>query len=214
MLKKHYTAWSQHPKNMFKYIIVDDCSPRVVSEKCNIDSVSIYRVKQDIPWNIAGARNLGFHVASTDWVLGADVDHIVTTEAAEKLHSLDLSKPNRAYTFRRISKKDGYEGCPAIINILMNKKKFFEIGGYDEDFSGNYGREETFFRRCLRKHSIEVIQCDHIVLDWYPKHGATSGLKRDKTVNSEIFNKKMSELNDGTYKNGLILRFAWEKLFL
>jgi predicted glycosyltransferase involved in capsule biosynthesis len=212
ILNKHFTAWRKHPKNAFKYIIIDDCSPQEIYEKCEIDNFTVFRINRDIPWNIAGARNLGFHVSSTDWVLGADIDHVVTSDAAEKILSLDLSNPDVAYTFKRVSEKDGYVGCPAIINILMNKMRFFEMGGYDEDFSGNYGREETFFWHCLQRHSIKIVQCDHIHLNWHPRYAATKGLKRDKTINSKIFTDKMDALNRGTYGNGPILRFEWKKL--
>jgi glycosyltransferase involved in cell wall biosynthesis len=197
---------------MFKYIIIDDCSPKAISERCKIDNFSIIRINRDIPWNIAGARNLGFHMASTEWVLGADIDHVVTPEAAKQILSLDFSDPNVAYRFKRVSEKDGYEGCPSVINILMSRKRFFEIGGYDEDFSGNYGKEEVFFRYCLLRHSVKLVQCDHIALNWHPRGGATRGLIRDKTINSDIFARKKAELKQGIYRNGPILRFDWETI--
>ena len=213
MLSKHFEAWSKHPKNIFKYVIIDDCSPKRISKTYKGDNLSIVRVKQNIPWNIAGARNLGFYVAPTEWVLGADIDHVVTPEAAEQLLSLDLGNPNVAYIFSRVSSEsNGYEGCPTIINILMNKNRFFEIGGYDEDFSGNYGKEETFFSHCFRRHSIKLIKCDNIVLNWYADRGGTHGFKRDKTVNSKLYKSKMIELNAGTYRNGPIIRFKWNKI--
>lgn len=211
MLKMHFMAWGRHPTDKFKYAIIDDCSPKRISEKCPVDNLSIYRVNRDIPWNIPGARNLGFHAASTEWVLGADIDHVITPEAANKILSLDFSNPNVAYTFRRIS-DEGYEGCPATMNILMNRERFFEIGGYDEDFSGNYGCGDTFFHRRLRWNSVKIVRCDDIILDWYPRRGGTRKLKRDKTINKIKFEGKFDALKNGVYKNGPILRFAWQKL--
>ena len=212
MLSKHFASWTQHPRDSFEYILVDDCSPETITEECPNANLSIVRVNQDIPWNIAGARNLGFHLAKTEWVFCGDIDHVVTPEAAKQILALDLSDPNIVYKFRRISNPDGYIGCEAIINILMNRNRFFEVGGYDEDFSGNYGKEETFFRHCLERHRLKLIQCDHISLDWHPKSGATHGLKRDKTINGKLFEEKMVSLKRGGYKNGTILRFGWKLL--
>jgi hypothetical protein len=209
MLKQHFSAWTQHPKRMFRYVIIDDCSPKAISERCPVEDFSICRVDRDIPWNIMGSRNLGFSVAPSEWVLGADVDHVITPEAARKILSLDLSDPNVVYTFRRIRETDGYEGCPAIINLLMNKKRFMEVGGYDEDFAGHYGAGDTFFHRCLERHSVKIVRCDDIVLSWHPVRGGTRGLRRDKTVNRELFKAKIAALDQGTYKNGPILRFKW-----
>jgi hypothetical protein len=212
MLERHFAAWSGHPKGVFRYNIIDDCSPRPISTRCDIDGFSIVRINKDIPWNIAGARNLGFHVATTEWVLAADIDHVVTPEAARRVLSLDLSNPNVVYKFGRVAERSGREGRPAIINILMNRQKFFEIGGYDEDFAGHYGREETFFSCCLRHHSVEIVRCEHVVLSWHPKCGKTRGLARDKAINADIFVAKVDAMRQGTYRNGAILRFEWVKV--
>jgi hypothetical protein len=210
MLSKHFAAWKQHPKGMFKYVIIDDCSPKRIAKNHCVEELSIIRITRDIPWNMGGARNLGFHVASSDWVLGADIDHVVTANAAEKISSLDLSDPNVAYRFKRVRETDGRVGNRTTINILMNKKRFFETGGYDEDFSGHYAKEETFFRHCLQRHSVRFVECDHIALSWHPKRGRTRGLNRDETINTEIFRRKVAALKRGIYKNGPLLRFKWE----
>jgi len=207
MLTFHKAAWNQHTQDI-NYTLVDDASPNPIND-FSYKRLSIVRVKQDIPWNMAGARNLGFFVAETEWVLCADIDHVVSAYALNQILSLDLTDPNVVYTFGR-KDETGKIGCKAIINILMNKKRYFEIGGYDEDFSGNYGREETFFYHCLRYNSTKLIHCDQIILDWHPKRGATRGLVRDKEINAKVFEDKMNALKRGAYKNGPILKFQWE----
>ena len=72
------------------------------------------------------------------------MDHVVTVDALSKILNLDLTDHNIAYTFNRRS-QDGYYGCKTVINILMSKRRYFEVGGYDEDYAGHYGRKETFF---------------------------------------------------------------------
>lgn len=207
MLPIHQEAWDRHPPNSVRYTLIDDCSPIPIKtpRRRNLD---VYRVQEDIPWNISGARNLAYHVAQTDWVLCADVDHVVTASALESILALDLSDENVAYIFAR-QRPDGTEGCRAIINCLMARDKYFEIGGYDEDFSGHYGREETFFDHCLVHNKIRVKFCDHIILEWHPKLGGTSGLIRDKSHNAVIYDQKIQRLQNGIYRNGPILRFNW-----
>jgi hypothetical protein len=206
LLPIHEKAWAAHPADAACYTIIDDASPLAAS-LCR-PGLSIYRVTQDIPWNIAGARNLAFHTAGTDWVLCADIDHVVTAQALAQILTLDLTNPRRAYLFKRRD-ETGYVGVDAVINILMSRDAFFAMGGYDEDFSGHYGREETFFLQCLRHHRIEQVMCGDIFLEWYPRLGKMQHLARDKAVNSTICDAKLAQLREGRYRNGPRLRFDW-----
>jgi len=208
MLPLHRFAWRQHSPKSVKYVLVDDASPTPITIDFQMDQLSVYRVHENIPWNIAGARNLGFHVAITDWVLCADIDHVVTAQAMERILALDLSDSNTAYTFGR-RRRDGYTGCDAIINILMNRRRYFEMGGYDEDFCGHYGKEETFFHHCLKRQGVKIVKCADIVLDWHPNLGRTEILNRDVTYNKNLFEQKMTELRSGTYRPSPHLRFSW-----
>ncbi|MGC9944694.1 MAG: hypothetical protein ABSE48_22965, partial [Verrucomicrobiota bacterium] len=122
---------------------------------------------------------------------------------------LDLTDPNVVYTFNR-KREDGFIGCDAIVNFLVNKTRYFEIGGHDEDYSGHYGREETFFFHCLQYHRVRIVRCCDIFLPWYPKIGGTRGLVRNKSHNTLLFDRKMVELKAGRYKNGVMLRFNWK----
>jgi Glycosyl transferase family 2 len=207
MLKLHRAAWSQHAHEV-SYLLIDDGSPRPIAgfEHKNL---TIARIEEDIPWNIAGARNLGFSLAKTDWVLGADIDHVIGARALSQILALDFNDANVAYTFSRRD-ETGNLGCETTINLLMNKQRFFEVGGYDEDFSGHYGREETFFYHCLRRKKVKIVSCKDIVLDWYPQRGATRALSRSKATNTRIFDNKMIARKNGTYQNGPILRFKWK----
>ncbi len=208
MLPLHRQAWQQHPSQSVQYVLVDDGSPTPIPDDFRRDELKVYRIHEDIPWNIAGARNLGFHVATTDWVLSADIDHVVTHEALKDIMQLDLSDPNTVYTFNR-RREDGFVGCDAIINILMNQRRFFEIGGYDEDYSGHYGKEETFFLHCLKHHRVRIVKCEHIVLEWHPILGRTWKLSRDLTFNKKLFECKMTALHERRYHPGQRLRFSW-----
>jgi len=210
MLEKHFAAWQDHPKEIFEYIIIDDCSITPITIQQNISNFSVFRIDPDIPWNVSGARNLGFHVASNEWVLCADIDHVVTSSVAQKLLTLDLTNSNIAYVFKRIRERDGYVGCKAAMNILINKKRYWQIGGYDEDFSGHYWKEDIFFLKCLQYHQIQMVYVEDIFLSWHPEIGSTRRLSRDKSHNISLFEKKSKALLDGQYKNGNVLRFNWK----
>lgn len=213
MLPLHRLAWAQHPNNSVHYTLIDDSSPIPVKRISLPYYVDLYRVSDSINWNTPGARNLAFHVATTEWVLCADIDHIVTPFALSSILELDLSDPNTVYTFAR-KRPDGFFGSRYPHNVLMNKQKYFDIGGNDEDFSGNYGSEDTFFGCCLDYHSIRVTHCRHIVLDWHPRLGATKELSRDKYINHTVFARKIMSLNNKSYVNGSILRFKWNSVIV
>jgi hypothetical protein len=212
MLELHKSAWEKHGRGAARYTLIDDGSPEPIPKSFRMKGLAVYRIEEDIAWNIAGARNLAFHVGKTEWVLCADIDHVVTAEALGKILRLDRSDRNVAYIFHRRRQDRGEYGVKGIINILMNRKRYFEVGGHDEDYSGHYGREETFFWDCLERHKVRVVFCEEIVLDWHPRFGETRGLVRDRTFNNAIYDRKTLELQNGTYRNGPRLRFKWKRV--
>ncbi len=207
MLPIHLHAWRQHEPGSARYVLIDDGSPTAIPDDFRMPGLHVYRVHDDIPWNIAGARNLGFHVATTEWVLSADVDYVVTADALAHILRLDFQDPNVVYMLSRHT-NGGPLGC-APTNIIVNRQRFHEVGGYDEDYSGAYGKEEFFFIRCLRHHGVRIINCDHILLDCHPSTGRTRNLDRDSTRNEALFEKKMAELHSKQYQPGSRLRFSW-----
>lgn len=86
----------QYPDGL-RVIVVDDGSPEpakdvigVLGLKSRKDYLSLYRINEDIPWNRGEARNLGAYVATTDWIIQADIDHILPAECAERLVNMSL----------------------------------------------------------------------------------------------------------------------------
>jgi hypothetical protein len=87
--------------------------------------------------------------------------------------------------------------------VGINRKDF---KGYDEDFCGNYGKEDKLF---LFSHGkITTSQTRIMCLSSATDHK----YPRETTINQNLFNKKYPELKNGTYKNGERLRFAWEEI--
>ena len=60
----------------FEIIIVDDGSDEAVIPNSNGLNLKAYRISDDIPWNQAGARNLGCFIAESQWVLFLDIDQL------------------------------------------------------------------------------------------------------------------------------------------
>ena len=81
------------------------------------------------------------------------------------------------------------------------KTDFEKIGGYDEDFSGNYGFDDIhFYKKCT--HHLKTITLDEIKVSVYANESSSIG-NRDTNKNAELF--KIKKL-DSTPR----IRFKWE----
>ena len=144
ILEKQVKAWKEiERKDLVEFVVVDDGSKETPIDLLkDLDfNVRLYRIKKDIFWNSAGAKNLGFTVANTEWVLSTDVDHILTNDTVNALLVEDI-KESCYYTLARRDLETGkdYHSPPGI--LLLRKKSFWEVGGSDEDFAGCYGYED------------------------------------------------------------------------
>src|SRR5262245_3573566 len=85
MLPFHYAAWGSYPaelRSRVRFLLVDDGSPTPLEPPppdLNVN-LKIFRIKQDIVWNIPGAKNLLLFQAETPWILVSDIDHIVSPD--------------------------------------------------------------------------------------------------------------------------------------
>ena len=113
------------------YIIIDDGSskfpietllPQIPSE------VSIYRINEDYPWNIPGAKNLAALVSKTEWFVHLNCDLVFDHDALIQLKKLILFI-NQFYSFGRNGLKSDK---PTAGTLLLNKSKFWASGGYNE----------------------------------------------------------------------------------
>ena len=59
LLPLHLRAWAAHPADAARYTLIDDASPTAAPSWFRHPNLSIYRVAQDIPWNIAGTAGRG-----------------------------------------------------------------------------------------------------------------------------------------------------------
>lgn len=223
MLEKQINLWKSYsPKirNNFKFIIIDDASKLKaidVIKKINTTNLDLhlYEIKEDIYCNIPGAMNLGSKVAETKWLLHMDMDHTFQEKYLLQLVSIcKISEENIVYKFNRDVRKNvemykknplGFKFHPKL--CLMTKKLYWDIGGFDEDFCGHYGRTDTsFFTRGAGK--FKNVYLKHILLDM-DKDGDAPGINRkDLSFNTNLLQRKIKTNN---WSNN-ILRFTWEKV--
>lgn len=168
MLDRHFAEWAKYSekvKQKLKIIIVDDGSPNdpALSHIKDVGiSVSLFRIKQDIPWNQNGARNLAMTHVDKGWCFLTDMDHLLPKDQVPLVLRANWDI-NFAYRPLRI-KPDGslYKRHPN--TYLLTKKAYWKVGGYDEAYAGYYGTDSTFRRRLKRKYKLIDTDLFHVVL--------------------------------------------------
>lgn len=172
-------------------IIIDDCSHEPLE---SINGIKIVRITDNIKWNQPGARNLGFHL-SNGWIICADIDHLVTKENVEQLKKINLNKGSIYYL--------GREDTNSINVYVIHKDDFEFVGGYDEDFCGNYGYDDIhFYNKCKKYLNIQELR--DIKVKVFAKESSSIG-DRNTTHNLNLLRKKGVEPTKR-------LRFKWVEI--
>lgn len=150
MLSIQYEVLSRLPEENRKHIelvVVDDGSPRWPAEIAKPGvALQIYRIDKDVRWNQDAARNIGVKHATHERLILTDVDHVVPPDGWEYLiwgtwHDTSI------YRFGRVSAPNMAPYKPHPNSFFITKRKYEEIGGYDERLAGYYGSDGDFLRR-------------------------------------------------------------------
>lgn len=146
-----WSQWAQPVQELFELLVVDDGSPAAVSAvgvlaEARFTTHAAIRVLGVLPpklqWNIGGARNLIMHLASSCWVILCDLDYALPSAlAAAAAAATRLAGEGTVFKFTRKSKMKPFH--PAI--ALIRRDLYWEAGGCDEDFVGNYGMTDPHF---------------------------------------------------------------------
>lgn len=230
MLTLHLREWLEYP-NEFKFIVVDDGSPDPaldhISEELNHNNLSVYRIHRDIPWNRGGARNLGTHVAETDWVIHVDIDHLLPAGCAHSLFTENV-EARRWYRFPRFRRGKADEtrrkdeipddmefGAikPHIDSYLITRKRFWSVGGYDEDYSGCLGGGSPFLKSLERTVGQPQALSKNTFLCVYTRDACEDAsdntLSRDT---AEYTRRRKMKEKQGNVKAKNPLRFEWSQV--
>jgi len=191
-----FSLMSKDTLNSIQLIFVDDCSvvPLEIEYRNSNLSLSCYRIDTDIEWNVGGAKNLGAHVSHCEKLLFMDADHSIAEEKIKYLIDYNI-KDNEHIIFMR-----GKVGSPGI--FCTSRKRFSDLGGFDEQFSGFYGSEDknyTLRHSCGGGFFTEIDGLINVRKE-YHHHS----LSRDVTRNKKI----AGCINH----SGLFLNFKWHRV--
>lgn len=141
---RFYETFCPKTLDVVMFVIVDDGSPISYEiPKFNLNLRWI-RINEDIPWNMAGARNLGVTYALSDNIFINDVDFYLLPDTLEYMAH---HKPCGRMIYKvglDINGKWARGHCNA---WFMSRARFMRFFGVDEEFSGNWGREDDMFAK-------------------------------------------------------------------
>lgn len=168
----------------YQLIVVDDASGD--GEARNLLSAYRSRTKlvtvlDRVKWNIPGARNWGMVFADGGVCLRTDIDHRPTFQTMEWLLELSLVK-GMVYSLGRVS-ETGERLNAHTDSFVIRKDDYWEIGGYDEIFSGAYGQNaKDFLARASRKVQLESVPYDLVLRSDLISDGGNRSLARNKRL--------------------------------
>jgi len=219
MLELQIKCWNAYVGLLRKLptiLLVDDGSPKSpavdVVRRCGCQlPIKVFRIKENLPWNVSGARNLGCTHAR-GWIFVSDIDTLLPASQAQVLIEEHDLQQQYCYTVQRIRHANLQPINPGISTVVFHKKQFLRIGGYDEDYAGHYGKEDRDFldrlikivrTRKILNVAVQNVQRSEI------RDASTRGLDRDSSRNSALFLKKSAA---GFPPVGPRLRFTWERV--
>ena len=216
-LRKHirgWRSWSPEIRNRFSFFVIDDCSqvPALYAvsglDTSGLD-LTIYRIDDDLYCNIGGSRNLGASECRTEWMIILDMDTMITESVARSMLLLTQSEKGRCFRFNRMVESDTshphhLKPHPAV--SLLRRSDYWNVGGCDEDFVGNYGCTDSSFRyRSRRKLKVDVMETLYL----FCMPDAEADITRDADTNRELLQRKK---RDGSWSYDFI-RFSWRKVY-
>jgi len=210
-LNEQLASWRLYAPEVLErveFVIVDDGSdPAIQVDRSSLPPAMrlvLARIDQDIPWNMPGARNLGALLARGEFLLLYDIDHFLSESALRVLlaNAPSLSRTTN-YKFSRTLKG---ETINSPVNcFLCSRDGFWQAGGYDEDFAGHYGHEDSYFLMAWQRHVGAMVLLTDIAFEVHTQY-ATAGLSRDTSRNSALFRQKVEA---GHQMSRTRLRFPW-----
>jgi len=215
MVEEQIAYWESLPEAFLaqvEFVLIDDCSEQMpMIRPTNID-LKVFRVITDVPWNQAGARNLGTFMASGEWALYFDIDQKFYAEPMlTVLGNLDRLDAMTLYYLRIKDYVDSNVNQQLTHHpntFLVKLTSFKQYAMYDEDFAGYYGYEDLYMPLVWEQHDGKRLLFNDLV--FFEDIGfRTSNLNRDLSRNLALAQNKMAS---GTKNSTGILRFEWKQL--
>lgn len=157
--------WRTYPLRLQKHlsiIVVDDGSPEgeeafsILKGWGSLVNLRLFKIEVDVRWNWLAARNIGAHHAKNGFLMITDMDHVVPRDTLEML-IFGQHDPKTIYRFSRV---EHHELSKKIHNHpnswFYTREMYWKIGGHDEAFSGFYGTDGEYRRRCAATAPIRI----------------------------------------------------------
>jgi hypothetical protein len=217
-------SYPEYLRSMLHVVLVDDCSPKgqwPTEQSVRISglaSVRIYRLTEKKRWNWLACRNLGAKVATTDWLLLTDIDHVMPSSTLWYVLKEKLDERS-AYRFSRVTATKPWpyklDECEPYKehndSWLLTRALFFDhrVGGYDERLSGCYGSSGEFRDRLVSasKQKPEPLKA---ALVRYPRE-----IIADASTHPSVYTRKGDPENDAELRRRKLERakeLGWRPL--
>jgi len=193
-----FDDYSRYPDEILDrilFVLVDDGSPLPYTLKDWPLNMIVLRVKEDIPWNNYGAKNLGVVFAKSDKVLITDLDHQVDPESFRKI--IKMSPCGRTIWKMPRLDADGKKKRAHADTFVLSRGQFMRNYGYDEIYCGNYACGDTMLVKYAKYHGCRILimwNGAKIQLRPAQTEGMTHSLKRDMSHNHAILCQKTEEI--------------------
>lgn len=226
ILERHFQEWQSYSlevKKHFRAVVVDDGSPNDPAVNHWHDPgfpCELYRIKQDLVWNVAGARNLGMQAAPQGLCLLTDIDHLLKAECAKELTQIlrPFARDTNFYCTLGRRWADGRPLNPHPNSYILDRELYWRVGGCDEDWTGWWGAGEQAFRKTLNSYARQVeIKLDSVFLTHYGRDDIPDastrawgrrGSEYDWRNNPEL----VAKVKAAPYRPINPLRFDWERV--
>lgn len=153
---EEWNKYSAEVKECLSIYVTDDASSkfplRDIKEVPRGIKFRRYEITKKVDWNWLACRNIGALHSKSKWLLLTDMDHLVNWKVARKLINIlksEILNENFVYLFNRVDAPFNLPYKPHNDSFMMSKKLYWNIGGYDEELSGNYGTSGRYRARAF-----------------------------------------------------------------
>ena len=210
-LLRRYERYDADLLDRICFVLVDDGSPLAYEiPRLNLNFIWL-KITDNIPWNQAGARNLGVVYAPSDKVLITDLDH----EFPERTLRYMARKGECGRHFYRVFRW-GVKTRPHPNVFLISRARFLRFYGYDEEFAGHYGAEDYRFVKLQKYYGTRFIKMNRkyrcFERNDIDRTAAYHSLVRDLTHNTPIDARKKAEVlryGPDAGHSRMFLNFKW-----
>lgn len=213
-LLRRYAGYSAGILDRTMFVVVDDGSSATIAIPDDLDlNLRVFRVEDDIPWNQPGARNLGVTHAASDKVVMTDVDHYLGPDTFA--HMIERRNPGRTMYKMRRETDEGEWLKPHPNTFFFSRARFLRFHGYDEEFCGHYGFDDSMFWRWQRYHGTRFLylpSCCRAVSRTAKVSLGFHSLERQMSRNAELAARKRElwrEVGPNAGHSRRFLSFTW-----